>query len=781
MPFRSIKQPLPRWREDYVQTASRFARSAVVLVALWVVIAHDLPAGAATNTADSRNGLWVTADVRAPRVEFRTFDSAAAKTKVSYHVYTPEVYDTDKDRRFPVLYWLHGTGGGAAGIAPVSAFFDQAIRNGKVPPLLVVFPNGMTESMWCDARDGSVPMETVVTKELIPDVDAAFRTVASREGRLIEGFSMGGYGAGRLGFKHTEIFGAVSILAGGPLDLDFKGPRATANPAERDRIFQNVFGGDLDYFRSQSPWTLAEQNAERLRGNSTVRVAVGERDFTADLNRALADHLKQLKLTLTFTTVRGVGHNAQALLEGLGEANWEFYRAVFGQRSGVSATSGVLPARPPNFIVIYGEGSGWSSTSAQMDDRNPASKSSAIRTPNIERLALSGMRFSAGYAASPRCTPSRAALLTGRSPAQLHMTFVGDGRRGLQDGEFANTGGKLLTPSPQLELPAETVTLAEYLKRAGYATAHFGKWHLGRVSPSQHGFDENDGANGNGGPDNVPTPNPKQALAMTAKGVDFMERQAKTGKPFYLQLSHYPNQPEKGSSERPPKTSDDETTFADQSLGQLLDAVARLGLSGNTYILYTTDHGTPGRNAPLTGGKSTVWEGGLRVPFIVSGPGVKAGACSHVRVTQMDVFPTFAELAGAQEVLPHGMEGGSFAGVLKQGGTGEVKRPREEFVAHFPHYDKDTLGPASAIYVGDLKLIHVYETGALKLFNLASDVGERHDLVAQMPDMAKALDARLMTYLQAVNAQLPKPNPDYNPTQPTETKRQGGGKRKAQP
>jgi arylsulfatase A-like enzyme len=330
-------------------------------------------------------------------------------------------------------------------------------------------------------------------------------------------------------------------------------------------------------------------------------------------------------------------------------------------------------------------------------------------------------------------------------------------------------------------LPAETVTLPEYLKRAGYATAHFGKWHLGRVSPSQHGFDENDGANGNGGPDNVPTPNPKQALAMTAKGLDFMERQAKTGKPFYLQLSHYPNQPEKGSSGRPPKTSDDETTVADQSLGQLLDAVARLGLSSNTYILYTTDHGTPGRNAPLTGGKSTVWEGGLRVPFIMSGPGVKAGTCSHVRVTQLDVFPTFAELAGAQEVLPHGMEGGSFAGVLKQGGAGAVKRPREEFVAHFPHYDKDTLGPASAIYLGDLKLIHVYETGTLKLFNLASDIGERRDLASQQPEKVKELDARLMTYLQAVNAQLPKPNPDYDPTKPTETKRQGGGKRKAQP
>ncbi len=416
----------------------------------------------------------------------------------------------------------------------------------------------------------------------------------------------------------------------------------------------------------------------------------------------------------------------------------------------------------------------------QMDDRNPASKSSTISTPNLERLAAAGMRFSDGYAPSPRCTPSRAALLTGRSPAQLHMTFVGDGRRGLQEGEFLDSGAKLLTPWPQLELPTSTITIAEYLKQAGYETAHFGKWHLGRVSPNQHGFDESDGATGNGGPDNVANPNPKQALAMTSKGIAFMERQVKAGKPFYLQLSHYPNQPERGGgSERPPKSADDETAFADQSLGQILDAVARLGLGTNTYLIYTTDHGTPGRNAPLTGGKGTVWEGGLRVPFIVAGPGVKADACSHVRVSATDLFPTFAELAKVKEALPAGVEGGSFTRVLKAGGVGEVKRPRDEFVVHFPHYDKDAQGPASAIYVGELKLIHVYETGGLKLFNLANDPGEHHDLAAQMSDKAKELDARLLAYLKAVNAQMPKPNPSYDPTKPTEAKR-GGGKRKAQ-
>jgi arylsulfatase A-like enzyme len=359
------------------------------------------------------------------------------------------------------------------------------------------------------------------------------------------------------------------------------------------------------------------------------------------------------------------------------------------------------------------------------------------------------------------------------------MTFVGDGRRVLPPGEFLDSREKLLTPAPQLELPAETCTLAEYLKRAGYATAHFGKWHLGRVSPARHGFDESDGPTGNGGPDNVAMPNPKQALAMTARGIDFMERQVKAGTPFYLQLSHYPNQPEKGGA-RTPKTPADETAIVDQTLGQLLDAVARLGLSANTYVVYTTDHGAPGKNPPLSGGKGTLWEGGLRVPFIVSGPGITPGTCPHVRVSQMDLFPTFAELAGAKEALPRGIEGGSFAGVLRNSGAGAVKRAREEFVVHFPHYDKDAQGPASAIYSGDLKLIHIYETGALKLFNVSSDPGERHDLASQMPDKARDLDARLMAYLKAMNADLPKRNPNYDPAKPPETKRPGG-MRKAQP
>ena len=280
-----------------------------------------------------RTGLnWTTPAINTERVQYQTFDSTAALSKVSYHIYTPEVYEKEKDRYFPVLYWLHGTGGGLAGIKPLSEFFDDAIRAEKIPPMLVVFPNGLANSMWCDSKDRTVPMETVVIKELIPHVDSTFRTVANRDGRLLEGFSMGGYGAGRLGFVHSEMFGTVSILAGGPMDLEFQGPRTRSNPAEREQILHDTFGDDLDDFKARSPLTIAENHATAVSGKSTIRVVVGDRDFTADLNRAYSEHLKKLKVDHEFVVVPGVSHETMRLLKGLGEANWDFYRTAFGKK-----------------------------------------------------------------------------------------------------------------------------------------------------------------------------------------------------------------------------------------------------------------------------------------------------------------------------------------------------------------------------------------------------------------------------------------------------------------
>ncbi|MEI7899779.1 MAG: sulfatase-like hydrolase/transferase [bacterium] len=443
----------------------------------------------------------------------------------------------------------------------------------------------------------------------------------------------------------------------------------------------------------------------------------------------------------------------------------------------------------PNFVFVLGEGHGWSSTSVQMDDAVPASKSAFVRTPNIEKLAQGGMRFANFYAPSPRCTPSRATFFTGKSPAQLHMTFVGEGKK--ESG--GNPNGRVTAPSASMELPTGETTVAELLKRDGYATAHFGKWHVGRTSPARHGFDESDGPTNNGGPDNVANPHPKQLIGMTRRGTDFMARQVKAGKPFYLQLSHYASRqggdasPEAvaavkawGGSLSERETAEAAADFdLDLAFGLVLKKLDELGIAANTYVIFTTDHGTPGRNPPLAGGKGTVSEGGLRVPFIISGPGVQPGTCSRVRATGADLFPTIAELAKVSEPLPAGVEGGSLVTVLASAGTGAVKRPRDEFVVHFPHYDKDAIGPASAILLGDFKLIRAYETGAVQLFNIANDPGERRDLAREMPDKGKELDQRLTAYLAAVHAQMPTPNPDYDAAKPTARKE--GGKRKARP
>jgi len=431
----------------------------------------------------------------------------------------------------------------------------------------------------------------------------------------------------------------------------------------------------------------------------------------------------------------------------------------------------------PNFVVIMAEAQGWPNTSVMMDDRLSASKSAVFKTPAVERLAREGMRFAYGYALSPRCTPSRAALLTGIGPAALHMTYVGVGR------ETGPVRTALIPPEPVLEMPTAVTTVAEMLKGVGYTTAHFGKWHVGRTDPGKHGFDESDGATNNGGPDGVANPNPKQSFGMTERGIAFMRRAQLAGKPFYLQLSHYPNQERKeggGGNGRDRDTVRADSDEIDKTVMQLLTALDTLGLPGRTYVMYTADHGGQGRNgnAPLSGGKGAVTEGGLRVPFLIRGPGIAGNVCSRVPVTACDVLPTIAELAGVRAALPAAVEGGSLAAVLRdQAGRGNVQRSREELVFHFPHYDMGNGGPATAILLGGYKLVRNYEKKTQRLFDLENDPGEERDLAAKLPEKAAELNARLTRYLNAVAAQLAQPNPNYDPTKadnPSADDRRGG-------
>ena len=272
---------------------------------------------------------WVTPEVPAPRVSFHTFESAAAKSPVSYHMYTPAAYNSQPERRFPVVYWLHGSGGGLAGIPQVARRFDAAIDAQKLPPCLVVFVNGLVEGMYVDWKDGSAPVETVIIRELLPHIDQTYRTVAAREGRLLDGYSMGGYGAARLGFKYPELFRGVSIMGGGPLQAELiQAPRAGRQRAAE--VLQRVYGGDQEYFRSVSPRRIAEQNTAAISSDSVIRQVCGDQDETYPVNVEFHEYLKRLGIPHTWTVLEGVDHNPLATIEKLGDDNWSFHRQVFG-------------------------------------------------------------------------------------------------------------------------------------------------------------------------------------------------------------------------------------------------------------------------------------------------------------------------------------------------------------------------------------------------------------------------------------------------------------------
>jgi enterochelin esterase-like enzyme len=312
----------------------RFDRTVIVVLASLFGVVHAAPGRGddpprAAGPVDRRLP-WVTEDAGVPGVVFRTFDSMAAAGPVSYHVFTPPEYDVPSVR-LPVLYWLHGTLGGLEGIGPLTAHFAEEMRSGRMPPMLVVFVNGLPRRLWANSKTGAAPVETVFITELIPEIDRSFRTVATRAGRVLEGFSMGGYGAARLGFSHPDLFAGISIFAGGPLDLDLDGPRARRNPRLREFILREICGGDIDHFRAISPWTLAEQAAPVLREHATViRHVVGTQDDTRELNLAFHERLEQIGIEHDYREIAEVGHDARAVLAVLARTDGGFYQRALG-------------------------------------------------------------------------------------------------------------------------------------------------------------------------------------------------------------------------------------------------------------------------------------------------------------------------------------------------------------------------------------------------------------------------------------------------------------------
>jgi arylsulfatase A len=443
----------------------------------------------------------------------------------------------------------------------------------------------------------------------------------------------------------------------------------------------------------------------------------------------------------------------------------------------------------PNIVFMLADDQGWNGLSVAMAPDLPGSRSEIFQTPNLERLAARGTRFSNAYAPAPVCSPTRISIQTGKSPAQLHWTKAAP----------PEEGHKLLEPRLIKSIAESETTIGELLSKAGYATAHYGKWHIGGGGPGKHGYDEHDGDTGNEEAFQFTDPNPVDIFGMAERAEAFMEKNARAGKPFFIQLSwnalHAPGNALKATLAKYEKLSGGGndggkraataaiTEDLDTGVGRVLATIERLGLAKNTYVIYMSDNGAGGggkRGGAFSGGKGSVWEGGIRVPLIVCGPGVAANSWCHAPVVGYDLLPTCCEWAGVPAaVIPKGVEGGSIAGILAhnpaQQGRGEVRRPREEVVFHFPHYQSDD-GPQSAIRLGNLKLLRFYEDDRVVLFDLAKDIGERDDLAQRMPAEAQRLRQRLEQYLTAVDAQLPTPNPEFDPARPAPTRERGKNK-----
>lgn len=444
----------------------------------------------------------------------------------------------------------------------------------------------------------------------------------------------------------------------------------------------------------------------------------------------------------------------------------------------------VRSADKPNFIFMLSDDQGWNGLSIAMHPQVAGSKGEIFHTPNLERLAAQGMRFSSAYAPAPVCSPTRISLQTGKSPAQLHWTKAAP----------AVPGRKLIEPRLIKDLSQDETTVGELLKKAGYATAHYGKWHIAGGGPGVHGYDEHDGDTGNENAFKFTDPNPVDIFGMAERAAKFMEKSKSECKPFYIQLSwnalHAPELAMKSTRAKYEKLASTNnskqvataaiTEDLDSGVGKVLEAVERLGLSNNTYILYMSDNGSGGggKRGGLSGGKGSVWEGGIRVPLIVRGPGVAANSWCDVPVVGYDLLPTFCGLGGlSTSDLPKGIEGGDISSLLHGKGQGSVKRVREELVFHFPHYQSED-GPHTSIRLGNLKLIHFYEDDRDALFDLSKDIGERVDLAKQMPKETKRMRDLLSKYLTDIKAQLPTTNSDFDSSKPIAPRKSGRSEKK---
>jgi arylsulfatase A-like enzyme len=450
--------------------------------------------------------------------------------------------------------------------------------------------------------------------------------------------------------------------------------------------------------------------------------------------------------------------------------------------SSLCAASAVQADAPrPNIVLIVIDDFGWADLGCY--------GSTYHETPNLDALARRGMRFTDAYAACPVCSPSRAALLTGKHPARLQLT---DWLPGRSD----RPSQKLRRPPIRQELPLEEITLAEALKPAGYASASIGKWHLGGPPfwPEHQGFDLNVGGTATGSPPGgyfgFRTPNLRArddseylTDRLTDEAIAFVERNR--SRPFFLYLAHYavhiPLQSRPEILERyraNPAAGSPQTNpiyaamieSVDEGVGRLMRRLGDLGIDDRTIVIFTSDNGglsvkegpnTPATsNSPLRAGKGYLYEGGIRVPLIVAWPGAtRPGSVCAAPVIGQDLAPTIREIAGVAPAAG-AVDGESLAPILKS--TGGLRR--DALFWHYPHYSNQGGKPGGAIRQGSLKLIEWYEDGRAELYDLAEDPGERKDLAGDRPADVERLRGRLAGWRELVSAQMPTPNPQYLPS-----------------
>ncbi len=436
--------------------------------------------------------------------------------------------------------------------------------------------------------------------------------------------------------------------------------------------------------------------------------------------------------------------------------------------------------RKPNIVFILADDLGYTDLACY--------GSKYYETPHVDQMAAEGVRFTDGYTCGPNCQPTRAALMSGQYGPRTGVYTVGSIDR------FDWPSRPLRPVDNVTALPLDKVTIADTLKKAGYATGMFGKWHLGNNAkhhPHGRGFDEaieSSGKHFNFATDpQVEYPEGSYlADFLTDRAVDFIKRHQ--AEPFFLYLPHFgvhspheakPELIEKFRNKTPQGGHDDPTYAAmissvDESVGRVLAAVDELNLAESTLVIFSSDNGGVGGyrsvglekdgitdNAPLKGGKGTLAEGGIRVPYIFRWKGtIQPGRTEATPINSVDLYPTLLELTGAEAPTDYLLDGKSYLPLVK--GTGPMPA-REAIFWHFPGYlgagvNEWRTKPVSAVRAGDWKLLEYFEDGHLELYNLKDDLSERHNLAAEKPEKAAELHELLKTWRKEVGAKMPTAN-----------------------